>query len=390
MIKIRILFLFALSVIATSFSPRPACADSWAPPTKITYKSACGNARLTVTPRDLENQLRYFEDKEASIEPAGQKKAGATRAQARLELLVGKRWQVVWDREIVNDVAPVLAIVRDDGEYAVTFDNWHTVGYGPDVVAIYAKDGALLHKRALSDIIPENYIKALQHSVSSINWRDEPRFSPDGQRVIIPVSIPSDDYLSDPPTVELAIDLTEGTTSPIDPKKWEQALATGRDVLAKLDALQAELDAAFLAPLLGPKINGEQQWHEYLREAVARLIERADEIALTTKVLRSPSAKDYAVSETWLREAFTDGFADHVALASISESNLAAILQKTIPKLPKRSYSKLTVYVAISDQHWPSIVAAIQPTGAKLVQLNPEKPIPQRSERISSRGKQQL
>lgn len=294
-------------------------------------------------------------------------------------------WQVVWDREIVNDIAPVLAIVRDDGEYAVTFDNWYTVGYGPDVVAIYAKDGSLLHKRALSDIIPENYIEALQRSVSSINWRDEPSFSPDGQQVIIPVSIPSDDYLSDPPTVELAIDLAKGTISPIDPKKWDQAQATGRDVLAKLVALQAELDAAFLAPLLGPKINGEQQWHEYLREAVARMIGTGDEFFPSTTVLRSPSTKNYAMSQVWVRDALTDNFADHVALASMSEANLVPVLMKIIPKLPKQSLSKLTIYIAVSDRHWPGVVATMQNTGAKLVQLNPEHPIPQRPERIQQR-----
>ncbi|WP_286772128.1 hypothetical protein, partial [Sphingomonas sp. 66-10] len=104
-------------------------------PTTTTYTSCRGHARITVVPRDLENQLSYFEDKVNKVDPAGQAKGGTRFARARLERLTNKRWQVVWEREIANDVAPVSAIVRDDGEYAVTFDNWHGVGYGPNAVA---------------------------------------------------------------------------------------------------------------------------------------------------------------------------------------------------------------------------------------------------------------
>lgn len=379
----RALGLLALAPIVVSVTPAPSCADSWMLPTITTYTSCSGNARITVTPRDLESQLGYFEDKVGKVDPAGQKKGGARAANARLERLTDRRWQPVWERRIANDVAPVSAIVRDDGEYAVTFDDWHGTGYGQNAVVIYGAGGKLVRALALSDVVPAGYIEALPHSVSSIRWRGDPRFSRDGRRVLIPVVIPSKEFARSPATIDLAVDLADGKVSPIDPTAWEAALATGSAVRAGKVAAEAAAKAAFLAPLLGPKINAEREWHDYLREAVGRLI--GDDDTPSTTVLRAPGAKDYAVSETWVREALTESYTDQVALASLSEPNLVSVMGKVAAEVPDRSLSKVTVFVALSDQYWPGAVAAMQHSGAKLIQLDPTTAIPQRAERIVRR-----
>lgn len=352
-------------------------------PTKTTYRSGTGHARITITPRVIQSQLDYFKDKAGKVDPAGQKEGEAPFASARLERLVGKHWHVVWEHRIANEVAPVWAIVRDDGEYAVTFDDWHGMGYGPNAVVIYGARGDVVRALALSDVLPAEYIGALPHSVSSIHWRGNPRFSPDGQRIIIPVVIPSGDFASDPATIDIAIDLAEGNVAPINPTAWTGALAKGQKVLAAQIANETAAKTAFLAPLLGPKINTEIEWHGYLREAVGRLI--GDDETPSTTVLRLPGANDYAVSETWIHDALTESYADKVALASLSEPNLVTVLEKVTSKLPDGSLSNLTVFVAVSDQRWPQIVSMMQRTGAKLVQLDPAKPLPQRPERIAQR-----
>ncbi|WP_345840393.1 hypothetical protein [Sphingomonas oligophenolica] len=366
-----------------SITPAPSCADSWMLPTTTTYTSCAGHARIIVTPRDLKSQLGYFQDKVKNVDPAGQRKGGVPVANARLERLVGKRWQVAWEHQIANDVAPVSALVRDDGAYAVTFDDWHGTGYGPNVVVIYGAGGKLVRALALSDIVPVDYIKALPHSVSSIHWRGDPRFSPAGKQVIIPVVIPAEDFVSDPATIDIAVDLIDGKVSPINPISWDDALATGRKVLAAQIGDEAATKAAFLAPLFGPKTNTEREWHGYLREAVGRLI--GDNETPSTTVLRLPSADDYAVSETWVHDALTESYADKVALASLSEPNLLTVLKKIASTLPDRSLSKVTVFIALSDQHWPAALAAMNRTGAKIVQLDPAKGIAQRTERIARR-----
>lgn len=379
----RALRLLALATILVSVTPSPSCADSWMLPATATYTSCAGHARLTVTPRDLQSQLGYFEDKVKKIEPAGQKEGGAPAASARLERLVDKRWRVIWEHQIANDVAPVSALVRDDGEYAVTFDDWHGTGYGPNAVVVYDARGKLVRALALSDIVPADYIDALPHSVSSIQWRRDPRFSADGQKVIIPVVIPSEDFGADAATIDIAIDLADGKVSPINAIAWDTALATGRKVLAAQIAAEAAKKAAFLAPLLGPKINTEREWHGYLREAVGRLI--GDNETPSTTVLRLPGTDDYGVSETWVHDALTESYADKVALASLSEPNLVVVLKKVTSKLPAQSLSKVTVFIAASDQSWSEIAATMQRTGAKIIQLNPTKAIPQRPERITRR-----
>ena len=379
----RALGLFGLGAILISVAPSPSCADSWMLPTTTTYTSCAGHARITVSPRDLKSQLGYFDDKVKNVDPAGQRKGGSPVASARLERLVDRRWRVIWEHQIANDVAPVSALVRDDGEYAVTFDDWHGTGYGPNAVVIYGPQGKTVRALALSDVVPADYIKALPHSVSSIHWRGDPRFSSDGQKLIIPVVIPSEDFASGPATIDIAVDMVDGSVSPNNPGAWNAAEATGRKVLAAQVAYEAATKAAFLAPLLGPKANAEREWHDYLREAVGRLI--GDDETPSTTVLRLPSADDYAVSETWVHDALTESYADKVALASLSEPNFVAVLKEVMSKLPDRSLSKVTAFIAVSDQNWPAVVATMRRSGANIVQLDPAKAIPQRSERIARR-----
>ncbi|MBB3878175.1 hypothetical protein [Sphingomonas pseudosanguinis] len=367
--------LAGLAIVATSFMPTASCADSWATPTTQTFTSCKGHARVVVTPRDLESQLAYFEDKVDGVEPAGQTGTGPTHARARVETLVGGTWRAVWDEQIANDVAPVHVIVRDDGGYTVTFDDWHGTGYGPRAVVIYDAKGSIVRALSLSDIIPRDYIEALPHSVSSIQWRGQPRFTADGRQVVIPAIIPSSEFPGETAYVETTINLATGTVSPAIGLAWQQALATGRRVHAEQRAAEARQRAAFLAPLLGPKDNDQGEWHTYLREAVARKT-KGREFPSTT-ILRIPGASDYAITETWLREALTKFYADQVAVASLSPSNMVPVLRKIASSVPRGSLTKVTLYVAARNDIWPEVREAMSPTGVKLVQLNPDTPIPQ-------------
>src|SRR5688572_21736791 len=104
-------------------------ADSWAPPSRETYQSPDNTARLTVTPRDLESSLAYFEDKVEGREPAGAPTGSrATGATAKLERLnAAGRWEVTWIGPLDNDVAPVGVVVTQGGRGFATLDNWHSV-----------------------------------------------------------------------------------------------------------------------------------------------------------------------------------------------------------------------------------------------------------------------
>ena len=82
--------------------------------------------------------------------------------------------QQLWSAKLSNSKSPVLARVSDDGRFVVTLDNWHSVGYGPDVLAFYDQRGQIKKytlEAALSDTKgPERKsigFDDIPHSVSS-------------------------------------------------------------------------------------------------------------------------------------------------------------------------------------------------------------------------------
>jgi hypothetical protein len=160
---------FAVAAVVLTCGLR-VFADSWALPTPQKYHSGSKRYYLEVIPRVLESQSKYFEDKVARKEPAGSK-PGVENNYCRGVFYRQKKdgtYEKVWERRLSNDVAPIAALVSDGGEYVATFDNWHMVGYGDDVVVIYGPGGKLVKKLALSDIVPTT--SNLPRSVSSIFW----------------------------------------------------------------------------------------------------------------------------------------------------------------------------------------------------------------------------
>jgi hypothetical protein len=145
-------------------------ADSWALPAPQKYYSQNRRYYVEVIPRVLESQLKYFEDKVAKKEPAGSR-PGVANNYCRGVFYRQKEdgtYEKVWESRLSNDVAPVSALVSDGGEYVATFDNWHSVGFGDDVVVIYGPGGKLVKKLALTDLVKTT--SNLPRSVSSIYW----------------------------------------------------------------------------------------------------------------------------------------------------------------------------------------------------------------------------
>lgn len=145
-------------------------ADSWALPVPRKYHSENRRYYIMVIPRKLKSQLSYFEDKVAKKEPAG---SGQSLEDNYCKGIFYRQnesgaYKKVWEGRLSNDVAPVNVLVSNSGEYVVTFDNWHSVGYGDNVVAIYGRDGKLIKKMGLSDFAPPGI--EFPRSVSSIWW----------------------------------------------------------------------------------------------------------------------------------------------------------------------------------------------------------------------------
>jgi hypothetical protein len=137
-------------------------------PTVEKYCSANKKYCLKVEPKKLESQLAYFKDKVDKKDNAGAAKGIPDNFCKGSFVAKGKR---LWNVRLVNEVAPVSALVSNNGDYVIAFDNWHRLCYGDDVVSIYSgQTGTLIKKLGLSDLLTESDIYNLPASTSSIQW----------------------------------------------------------------------------------------------------------------------------------------------------------------------------------------------------------------------------
>ncbi len=149
--------------------------DEWIPARPKTYCSDNKRFCVLVRPRELRSNLAYFEDKVQGKEPAGQRPGTKPKATATLFEQTSSNGNVErWTTDLTNDVAPVDVVVSNDGRFAVALDNWHAMGYGDDVVAIYDWRGKLVRKYSLEQLLNQNVGRVTQ-SVSSRWWREQAR-----------------------------------------------------------------------------------------------------------------------------------------------------------------------------------------------------------------------
>lgn len=176
-----------------------ASADSWLLPVKRTYCSTNERFCVEVVPRDLRSALAYFQDKVADKEPAGlppNAKEPYCRASVFEKKDLDDR-KNLWAGRLRNDVAPVQAMISNDGKHVVTFDNWHSAGYGTDVVVFYGPKGEQLRQYSLEELLGDDANK-VPRSVSSRWWRDSARLDEDSATLTVVAKI----IRRTPPTLE--------------------------------------------------------------------------------------------------------------------------------------------------------------------------------------------
>src|SRR5262245_14219733 len=120
--------LFGASLASLTYV-QTGCTDSWTPPRQFESMSESSNSVAVVVPAT--------------------KTAKATVTVFRTQPVR----QQLWRSELGNAVAPVQVFVSNDGQHVVTFNNWASVGYGDDVVALYHARGQLA-KYSLEQFVP--------------------------------------------------------------------------------------------------------------------------------------------------------------------------------------------------------------------------------------------
>lgn len=150
-------------------------ADSWLPPSKQRYCSAAGKYCVDIDPKPIKSALQYFDDHVQKRANPGAGPGALQSASARFFVRNGREYTLIRSFALTNEVAPVHALVSSDGEFLVTFDNWHMVGWGDNVVVIYRSNGAIAKKFSLVELLSEKKVEKLPRTVSSIWWGGEHR-----------------------------------------------------------------------------------------------------------------------------------------------------------------------------------------------------------------------
>ena len=178
----------ALNIIAAfaALQAGVAAADSWMAPTEQSYYSANQEYFLHVVPGD------------------GSSPARGTLYQA----FPARDAQELWARELLNPTAPYQVLVADSGEYVVTSDDWGKVGYGPNVVAIYGLEGELVRTFALEDLLTDEEVAAVPHTISSRWWGGKHYLDEEAGEVVLAVSTGGDAF------GEVRIRLADGEVLP--------------------------------------------------------------------------------------------------------------------------------------------------------------------------------
>ena len=146
------------SVFLFSLATTELRADSWHLPKQTEYESPNRRHVLRITPDEKwPDRIGWCLGELYGIE--------------------GTKRTLVWKRYLVNNQAPVNALVADSGKYVVTFDEWHHVGTLP--VVIYGWRGELVKVHSLESLGIELYRVVegeefiIPISVSSVWWQKD-------------------------------------------------------------------------------------------------------------------------------------------------------------------------------------------------------------------------
>ena len=379
-------FLCAAALLFLA-APR-AHADSWLPPSKQVVSSADGKARVTVLPREISGALSYFEDKVKGNAKPGQRKGDAqTSPMARVERKgADGKWQPVWQGPLVNDVGPPAVLLADGGTFLVTFDNWHSAGYGDDVVVIYDRHGNLVRKYSLEQLLPKNYVEHVPRSVSSRWWGGHHRLVEHDSQVELQIVEPTDEYVAEPHYVPLRIRLSDGVLIPPQGAAWNSAIAKANQLESDRQAAWDERRRVRIAPLAAPTSNDTDQWRGYMFELRDRIVTGKERMG--GMVLAAPGQEqgypeaenisgwieDYDANEQWSNKAFI--------FASPTSDRLADLLVKALLASKNNSMSGAHMVFVGTSAEGQRVTEAGRHTGLEITLVDgtkafpPGKPLP--------------
>ena len=145
-------------------------ADTWEPEKTKYYYSENKTFMLKVVPRTFPPKFwkANYERLKRKNKLSG-KDTTIIPCTGTLYKIIASDTSIVWEKELINRICPVSAIVSNDGSSVVTFDNWLMIGYYSDIMVVYNDLGDLKKRYKIEDISPFP-INDYPSSISSLYW----------------------------------------------------------------------------------------------------------------------------------------------------------------------------------------------------------------------------
>jgi len=370
---------------ASLLAPTVAFADSWAPPTERTDLSADGTVRFTVTPRAIDDILDYFQD-QIDRRPLNGSEPHGLLARSGSD----GDWTTIWEANLVNDVAPTSALVTNSADYVVTFDNWHSVGYGDDVVVIYNSMGEVVRSFGLTDFLSEDHLLSIPRSASSIWWGGDHHFSADETRLVLKIIAPGTGMRAENGEyLDIDVNLSDGSIVTPRTSEWRGVEQLAQQISEEREVAERDRQESFVRPLLAPIDGIVTDWHHYLNEAFDRVDPDWPYGSASTTVFFAPGHDRHELSIGWARERLQEEHfeGDSHMFASPSQTGLTEALISLAREVTLNGLDGVRLYVAVDSQHNGDIETAFEHTGAIYIPLDPFVPIDQRPERMTAEGR---
>lgn len=175
---LSLVFLLCLGATGTR-------ADTWSLPGTSSYLSDNGRFCFVTVPSGDTLKSAYLPEGLRFEHPDDVEASPDSALGILYELAPDSVYRPLWRQNLVNIIEPVGALVHDEGKWAATFDNWHSKGYGDNVVVIYGADGRLVRALRLKEMFPADKIEGFMHSSSSIWWLCSAEFDDDRGELVI-------------------------------------------------------------------------------------------------------------------------------------------------------------------------------------------------------------
>jgi hypothetical protein len=146
-------------------------ADEWIKPIIKSYFSENGNYMIKVFPTEYpEKYGDWLNSKPDKKKRFSVEDTTVTLCHAILYQIEKADTIEIWNKKLINKLAPMMIIISNDGKSFVTFDNWCSLGYGSDVMVVYDERGEVIKKYKLEDFSPFP-INKYKMTILSIWWR---------------------------------------------------------------------------------------------------------------------------------------------------------------------------------------------------------------------------